>query len=106
MNGPSTPTGQTGHARLRPLNEPRPVRVRVDGHGMPVEIIPETRIREKREVRGRRAHAVIAQRETWRIDDEWWRAPLSRSYHTVVLESGRLVTLFRDLPTGDWFLQD
>jgi len=81
--------------RLRPLNEPRPVRVRTDDRGTPLKV-----------ARGRRTHAVAAERERWRIEDEWWRIPVSRSYHAVVLESGQLATLYQDLTTGRWFLQD
>lgn len=49
--------------------------------------------------------AVDSVREIWRIDDEWWRQPVSRRYHEVVLEGGRRVVLFEDLVTGDWFVQ-
>ena len=44
-------------------------------------------------------------RETWRIDDEWWRRLLSRRYHDVVLEDGRCVTLYQDLVEQRWYLQ-
>jgi hypothetical protein len=48
----------------------------------------------------------IAQiRESWRIDDEWWRRPVSREYHQVVLESGKVTTLYLDLAEGGWYLQ-
>ena len=40
---------------------------------------------------------VVAVRERWRIDDEWWRDPISREYYALVLEDGRPVILFRDL---------
>jgi len=43
--------------------------------------------------------------ESWRIDDEWWRQPIARSYMNVLLEGGRRVVLFQDLYTGLWFLQ-
>jgi hypothetical protein len=43
--------------------------------------------------------------EIWRIDDEWWRRPISRRYVEVVLEGGGHVVLFEDLETGDWFCQ-
>ena len=43
--------------------------------------------------------------DTWRIDDEWWRAPISRRYVEVVLEGGGHVVLFEDLATGSWYLQ-
>lgn len=43
--------------------------------------------------------------ETWRIDDEWWRAPISRRYVEVALEGGGHIVVFEDLTTGNWFLQ-
>jgi hypothetical protein len=80
--------------RLRPLGLPRPVRVRVDARGEPVAVM------------GRRGPArVMAIREVWRIDDEWWRRPLSRLYYALTLETGRAVTLYRDLVEDRWYLQ-
>lgn len=82
------------HARLRPLGEPRSVRVETDGQGVPVAVsLPRRR-------------PVVAIRESWRIDDEWWRRPISRAYHVVVLDNGRLLTLFRDRLLNRWYLQD
>jgi hypothetical protein len=43
--------------------------------------------------------------DVWRIDDEWWRTPITRRYVDVVLESGAHVVLFEDLHTGAWFVQ-
>jgi hypothetical protein len=49
----------------------------------------------------------VAQiREIWQVDDEWWREPISRRYATLVLEDGLTVTLYRDLLTGKWYLQE
>jgi hypothetical protein len=80
--------------KLRALNEPRTARVQADGHGIPVAVI-----------QGRRKLRVEVVRETWRIDDEWWRRSISRIYHTVVLEDGRSMTLYQDLVQGGWFMQ-
>jgi hypothetical protein len=43
--------------------------------------------------------------ESWCIDDEWWRQPISRRYFEVVLEDGGRVVLFEDLLSGEWFVQ-
>jgi len=84
-----------GHARLRPLNTPIPVRVRMDGDGRPTLLHGKERPRR-----------VEAVREVWRIDDEWWRSPISREYVRVVLEDGGQMTLYRDLLTGEWYRQE
>jgi len=44
-------------------------------------------------------------RETWRVDDEWWRAPIVRRYYEVVVEGGGRMILFEDLVTREWFVQ-
>jgi hypothetical protein len=80
--------------KLRALNEPRPVRVLADGNGAPLAVAHE-----------RRRLGVEAVLETWRIDDEWWRQPISRRYHIVVLEGGRSMTLYQDLAEGGWYVQ-
>ena len=80
-------------ARLRPLDAPRGVQVRAGDHGLPVEVRLD-----------RTALQVEAVRESWRIDDEWWRVPIHRIYHQVVLEDGRVLTLYRDLVDGRWYL--
>jgi hypothetical protein len=62
--------------------------------------------RDQRRVRGsERTGKVAAIRETWRIDDEWWRRPISRLYYEVVLENGRILTLYHDLLEGGWWEQ-
>ena len=84
-------------ARLKPLGSPRNAQVVVDAAGAPVAVtVGKRRARAKR---------VTAVRERWRIDDEWWRHPLSREYLTVVLEDGRSLTLYMDLVQGGWWVQ-
>lgn len=80
--------------RLRPLKSPTPIQVRTDGDGLPVEL----------HRRGKRFR-VVAVRECWRIDDEWWRNPISREYFALILEDGRPIVLFRDLVAGGWYGQ-
>ena len=48
---------------------------------------------------------VEAVGEVWRVDDEWWRQPVSRRYVEVVLEGGKHMVLFEDLMTAQWWLQ-
>ncbi|MEX0682252.1 MAG: DUF6504 family protein [Dehalococcoidia bacterium] len=81
--------------RLRSLNTPRRVTVEAGSDGRPVSVA----------LSGRR-FAIEDHRETWRIDDEWWRPKLvSRLYWRVVTEDGRSLDLYRDLVSGDWFRQ-
>lgn len=80
--------------RLRPLNLPVPVAVTMRGDGLPEVVTVDGAQR-----------AVLAVRERWRVDDEWWRRPISRDYVEVVLDDGRRLVLFRDLLTGEWFRQ-
>ncbi len=68
--------------------------MRTDEEGLPTEL----------HRRGKRVQ-VAAVRERWRIDDEWWRSPISREYFALVLEDGRPVILFRDLVGGGWYGQ-
>jgi hypothetical protein len=50
--------------------------------------------------------AVEAALQTWRIDDEWWRQrPVSRLYHSLLLEDGRTLAAYRDLVSGRWWTQ-
>jgi hypothetical protein len=81
--------------RLRSLNEPLTVTVQLDAAGIPRTITLR-----------RRRCTVAGVQETWRVDDEWWRPrAVSRLYFQVVLEDGRLLTLYRDLLEGHWWMQ-
>jgi len=54
---------------------------------------------------GRTVGKVEAILESWRIDDEWWRETISRSYLELLLDGGKRVVVFQDLLTGLWFMQ-
>ncbi len=88
-DGESTPRPD-----LRPVNMPIPITVETDSEGEPVFVM----------WRGRRI-AVMEVADRWRIDDEWWRTPISRLYRVVTLIDDRLFTLFEDLLTGRWYAQ-
>ena len=80
--------------RLRPLGFPSPIHVRINLKGQPTEIGLQDR---------RRGGNVASIQEIWRIDDEWWRNSISRLYYQVVLENGKIMTLYRDLTDGCWY---
>ena len=100
MNPSAPPVSRAVHGhtsrrqRLRALKSPSPIRVRTDNEGFPAEL----------HQKGKRL-GVMAVRERWRIDDEWWREPISREYYALVLEDGRPIILFRDLVAGGWYGQ-
>jgi hypothetical protein len=81
--------------RLRPLAGPRGIRVETDDHGQPARVQFEGVMRD-----------VVAIQDRWRIDDEWWRdTAVSRMYYELLLEGDRVITVYRDLDRGAWWLQ-
>ena len=76
--------------RLRAVNAPQQAAVECDAEHRPLS------------VGGITIEAVL---ESWRIDDEWWRQPIGRCYHAVLLDGGKRVVLFEDIVTGEWFAQ-
>jgi hypothetical protein len=86
---------ETRADRVRCLNLPRPVQVTVDPQsGLPVTL------RE----RNRRLEVESVQ-DSWYVDDEWWRVPISRHYVQVILRDGAVRTLFHDRIIDRWFEQ-
>ena len=81
--------------RLRAVNEPQPVTVEVYESGDMTVGRPH----------GRTVGKVEAILESWRLDDEWWRESISRSYLELLLEGGKRVVVFQNLLTGQWFMQ-
>lgn len=89
------PPPHENRPRLKPLGQPRAVVVRIDDHGEPVHV----------RLPGKPARRVAVVRERWRIDDEWWRQSISREYRTLVLDDGKVITLYLDLTDGTWYVQ-
>jgi hypothetical protein len=86
---------ETGADRVRPLNVPHPVRVTVDPQtGLPLVLHERNRARR-----------IVRIQDSWQVDDEWWREPISRRYLQVVLANGALRTLFHDRIADRWFVQ-
>jgi hypothetical protein len=79
---------------LVPLNLPRPLPVTTDDTGTPAAVHLDGR-----------AVTVTEVLDCWRIDDEWWRAAISRRYHHLLLADGRRLTVFQDLIAGGWYAQ-
>ena len=80
---------------LKPLDTPRSVVVKTDEHGTPTYV----------RLPGKPARRITVIRERWRIDDEWWRHTISRDYLTVILDDGKVLTLYHDLLMDEWYVQ-
>lgn len=83
-----------GSGGLRPLNAPIPTAVDATPSGVPRAVL-------------RRGKLVPVARiiDRWRIDDEWWRAPIVRRYFLVELRDGQQLTLFHDAVHDAWYRQ-
>jgi hypothetical protein len=50
--------------------------------------------------------AVSLTRGFWFIDQHWWRgSQIKRVYYQITPPDGPLMTVFRDLNTGQWYRQ-
>lgn len=87
-----TAVDEAGTIRL--LNQPAPVTVEADERDLPRWVGA-----------GASRQRVTRIVDVWRIDDEWWRTPLSRRYFLVALDDGVVRTLFHDLIGGGWYEQ-
>ena len=91
----STPGGASGPDSLRRLNEPRRIEVRAGASGAPEALRLQRTWLEAIEVQ-----------DAYRTDDRWWtEEPVARLYYELLLEDGRVVTVFRDEITGSWWEQ-
>ncbi len=80
---------------LRALGAPRSAAVSCAPDGTPVEVALE----------GRRAHRVMTVRDDWLVQDLWWTdRAVDRHYFELVLDSGRLVVVYREGGDGGWFV--
>lgn len=84
----------TGAHALRPLNRPQPVAVDANAWGEPLRVTWRGSTRE-----------VETLEDRWRIDDEWWRAPIARRYFRVAFATGQRLTVFHDLVADTWHAQ-
>ena len=49
---------------------------------------------------------IIEVIDHWHVVESWWNPErYFRSYFQVVLETGRIMTLFQDMETNEWFTQ-
>ena len=50
-------------------------------------------------------HRIQKVAKRWRIDQEWWEQRVWREYFKLTTQSGLLIIIYRDLLTGQWYLQ-
>ncbi len=88
------PRAQGRPDRLRPLNAPLAIAVTAEGQ------------RPRSLVINRQTRQVERVQDTWIIEDEWWRQPISRQYFALLLDDGTRRTVYHDRAADAWFLQD
>ncbi len=50
-------------------------------------------------------HQIQTVAKRWRIDQQWWQQRIWREYFKVTTHSGLMVVIYRDLLSGQWYLQ-
>ncbi|HEX2618573.1 MAG TPA: hypothetical protein VHL11_00465 [Phototrophicaceae bacterium] len=71
-----------------------PITMEIDDQGLPVRFVWKTRM-----------HPVEHISKRWRVDLGWWRIQIWREHYKLTTRTGLLVIVYRDLLTGQWFLQ-
>jgi hypothetical protein len=90
----SNPRTPPGAHRLRLLNEPARVELRLRD-GLPAAVRERERWR-----------AVERVEEVWRVEDGWWRERgVARTYFRLLFIDGHVATVYRDGASSDWWLQ-
>ncbi len=54
----------------------------------------------------KRTFIIVRILNMWRIDEDWWRTPVSRLYYSLELDTGNRMTVFRDIISGRWYKQN
>ncbi|MDX1612890.1 MAG: hypothetical protein R3300_01195 [Candidatus Promineifilaceae bacterium] len=50
-------------------------------------------------------HQVLEVTQTWRVDVDWWRTRIWRTYFKLSTDTGLLVIIYQDLIDQQWYLQ-
>lgn len=74
--------------------EGQPIRVRCGEWDTPLSFVWRGRV-----------HTVQGIAKRWRVDVEWWQQRVWREYFKLYTDTGLLVILYRDLLSGQWYLQ-
>ena len=83
-----------------PLNMPVPVQVSATLDGKLANVVEK----KKGRVIASQIDKVMHQ---WELGDEWWcPEPIDRRYFKLLMDTGRVMTIFKDLSNGGWFRQE
>jgi hypothetical protein len=52
-----------------------------------------------------REHLVASIAKRWRVDEGWWRHRVWRECFKLATDTDLLVVIYRDLVSGEWYLQ-
>jgi len=74
-------------------------------HGEPITVQSDAMITPQSFIWQGRSHPVQKVSKRWRVDRGWWRRRIWREYFKLTTQSGLLVIIYRDLLTGQWYLQ-
>ncbi len=74
------------------LENPLHIGVELDTTGYPAAVMWELEER------------VVEVVNRWRVDDDWWRVPISRMYYKLQTPTA-LLDVYQDLITGEWYLE-
>ena len=76
------------------FHKPLTLKVNEDMQNRPISFIHRGRIEK--------VDQILKQ---WRVTQEWWQRVTEREYFQVRTEAGIVCELYRDLPSGSWYLQ-
>ena len=75
------------------LEKPEELKVTVNVQGVPLTL---ARDGEKQRVTKVYQH--------WQVVEEWWGKEITRNYFRVKTNKGLVCDIYRDMPTGSWYL--
>ncbi len=80
---------------LKPLLNPKPIKLKIDNFGKPVSLFLKGRQRQ--------IYSVLKQ---WRLKSFWWEAQvIERQYYRLLLQDGFEIDVFQDLNNQCWYRQ-
>ncbi len=77
----------------RVLEKPEELKVRVNVQGVPLTL-----------ARDGERQRVTKVYEHWQTVEEWWGKEITKHYFRVKTNKGVVCDIYRDMPTGDWYL--